>query len=729
MATRATKLNPKLWQLTKSETVSSFENWKGCLLYSLSLDINFSDFLQDGFTWQKKAVDANRGLVEIKDEEENVIATSAQRVFLLNNFLGLIATYAPVISRNTIVRDCCSLKEIFQKLRAHYGFTLSGGSILDIVSLTRKSDESAEDVFQRYQSMIDNCLLSTTDDIEHHGESVLEDELLTPTLENLIVCLWLKTLHPALPQLVKQRFATQLRDCTLASIREDISGSIDELLSELGNRDIPSNSSVFQASSSYNRNQSFRGGFRSNNRFSPRRASDNNTTTSRNLRQQPSCPICKQAGRRNFQHFLSSCPFLPQEDKRFLSRARLIESLEEENDDCYQNFPNDLLENLPTQAQEDTNQYDFSQQNCRHIVHNEDSDQDGTSSGQVQQVSICSSPFINAFFNNHSVKIVLDTGATVNLINERLANFLHLKIQPSNQTAKQADGITNLPVIGETRFTLFRNEIPLRFEGLVINGLESEVLAGIPFLKSNDIAIRPSKSEIYIGDYRTCYNINESVVPPASVSRVYCSEAICQTDTTLYPSEFIDVRCNNTQLDSTVVLTPSKDSPWVDPHISHSVEGIIRITNTTHLPIPLKRSQCLASVTSLSDDNPILSVDSSTEVHDRAINKVSSSFEEIKFNPQNMNIDEIWSTKFATLHKKHSRVFNNDIPGYNGRFGAIKAFVNIGDSLPPQRRGKISIHAHYSQSCKISLTSWNIWEYSPHQNKPEHMPSTLIHHS
>ena len=269
MAYSSAKLSPKLWNLTKIETVSSFENWKGTILYALSLDRNFSEFLEDDFTWKKKSVDPNRGFIDIKDEEYRVISSAAQQVFLLNNFLGLIATYAPVISRNTIIRDCCSPKEIFQKFRAHYGFTLSGSSIIDVVSISRKSDESPEDVFQRFQSMIDNCLLTTNDEIEHYGELVDKDEYLTPTLENLVICLWLKALHPSLPQLVKQRFSTQLKECTLASIREEISSSIEELLRELSSRDIPTpNSSVFQASSSFNNNrkQNFRGNSHFHNR-------------------------------------------------------------------------------------------------------------------------------------------------------------------------------------------------------------------------------------------------------------------------------------------------------------------------------------------------------------------------------------------------------------------------------------------------------------------------------
>ena len=44
---------PKQWCLSKVETISSFENWKQNLLYTLSLDNNFAPFLADGFQWLK----------------------------------------------------------------------------------------------------------------------------------------------------------------------------------------------------------------------------------------------------------------------------------------------------------------------------------------------------------------------------------------------------------------------------------------------------------------------------------------------------------------------------------------------------------------------------------------------------------------------------------------------------------------------------------------------------
>ena len=44
----------KQWCLTKTETITSFENWHQNLVYTLSLDAQFTPFLLDGATWLKK---------------------------------------------------------------------------------------------------------------------------------------------------------------------------------------------------------------------------------------------------------------------------------------------------------------------------------------------------------------------------------------------------------------------------------------------------------------------------------------------------------------------------------------------------------------------------------------------------------------------------------------------------------------------------------------------------
>ena len=52
-----------------------------------------------------------------------------------------------------------------------------------------------------------------------------------------------------------------------------------------------------------------------------------NTRSNRPLK---SCPLCKQAGRTNSSHFLSECNFLPDQDRRYMVKARQIAEILED---------------------------------------------------------------------------------------------------------------------------------------------------------------------------------------------------------------------------------------------------------------------------------------------------------------------------------------------------------------------------------------------------------------
>ena len=186
---------PKQWCLSKIETINSFENWKQNLIYTLSLDSNFAPFLAEGVTWRKKTkAQPLRGFVDDGGSVPTAKRlTARQKTNFLELMLGQIANYCPIISRNTLVKNSTSLAFIWQTIREHFGFQVTGA----------------------------------------HGEQLTEDEELTPTLENLVVLTWLKLIHPSLPRLVKQRYGTVLRSQTLASIKPEISQALASLLDEI----------------------------------------------------------------------------------------------------------------------------------------------------------------------------------------------------------------------------------------------------------------------------------------------------------------------------------------------------------------------------------------------------------------------------------------------------------------------------------------------------------------
>ena len=115
------------------------------------------------------------------------------------------------------------------------------------------------------------------------------DEEMTPTLENMVILTWLKLIHSALPALVKQRYGTELRSKTLASLKPEISQALDSLLEEIRST---ADTKVLRTTASRFRQP-------------PSRPSHKPSPSPWAPTKRPrSCSLCKQAGR-NDQHFLS----------------------------------------------------------------------------------------------------------------------------------------------------------------------------------------------------------------------------------------------------------------------------------------------------------------------------------------------------------------------------------------------------------------------------------------
>ena len=102
-------------------------------------------------------------------------------------------------------------------------------------------------------AFVDDNLLTTAGGITRHGDAITEDEELYPTLENMIILTWLHLLPNDLPHLVKQRYGTELRSRTLASIKSEISQAMDTLLDEA---QLTTDARVFKSTNQYIRGYS-----------------------------------------------------------------------------------------------------------------------------------------------------------------------------------------------------------------------------------------------------------------------------------------------------------------------------------------------------------------------------------------------------------------------------------------------------------------------------------------
>jgi hypothetical protein len=175
----------------------------------------------------------------------------------------------------------------------HFGFQTSGAQFVDFCNIKLEADERPKDLYQCMMAFVKDTLLTRNSGITHYGEQMTEDEDLSPTLENLIILQWLHLINKDLPLLVKQRYGTELRSRTLASIKPQISQALYSLLNELRSAE---DAKVLRSATSRAGSQ------HCHYEYKPRAAKQISDRT---------CPLCKQAGHRDYKHYLHKCEFLP----------------------------------------------------------------------------------------------------------------------------------------------------------------------------------------------------------------------------------------------------------------------------------------------------------------------------------------------------------------------------------------------------------------------------------
>ena len=642
---------PKQWSLTKQETITSFEAWRQNLQYTLSLDQNFAPFLVDGFTWLKKSPGAPlRGLTDDGEPiPEAQRRTAAQKITQLELMLGQIANFCPVISRNTIVKNSVSVSSIWQSIRLHYGFQSTGAHFIDFNSIKLEPGERPEDLYQRLQSFIEDNLLRSDGSIRHYGEIPTEDEELSPSLENFIVLTWLRLINKDLPSLIKQRYGTELRSKTLASIKPEISQALDSLLEEIAST---SEAKVLRA---------FHSSIKDNPRRSPARSSDV---------KRPTCPLCQQAGRNKINHFLSKCKFLPAEDKSFMTKVRTVLDVPE----CDTESDSDNIEEQAVGESSHTH-------NLRVV--------------STRLVSTKQSPHFKAFYKQYPVKITLDSGAEISMVKVSVAQHIGAVITKSNQSALQADGITPLAIVGETHIMLSRDNLNLTLDALVVNDLDVDILAGIPFMAVNDISVRPAKQQIMISDNITVHYGTSDSNNQNHVRRAYVLKP--ETTSVIWPGSYLEVALpSDLQPECTLAIESRSDNvkfptDWPPPGIIEAISGKVRIPNDTDEPQSLRKNEhfCQVRLTTevsydSSDDNIQL-----PKPHSPPIGTCSDA---VSIDPDKM-LTESYRSKFHTLVQTYDNVFDSNIQGYNGSMGPFEAKINMGPVQPPQRKGRVPQYA------------------------------------
>ena len=327
--------------------------------------------------------------------------------------------------------------------------------------------------------------------------------------------------------------------------------------------------------------------------------------------------------------------------------------------------------------------------------------QDNVTSSSAQRVQVRRSPYLDVFCDHHTAHLTIDSGATGNMIRASTAKRLGAHITKSSQHASQADGSSRLEVVGETRLTFTRDDHTLLFDGLVLNDLDTETLAGAPFMEINDVSVRPAKCQVIIGnDAIFTYSSTEKRHPQPTARRTQIIRAPSKSFT-VWPGDFIEVSIpeEDASENSTFALEPRSEasSSWPPHCLISSISGKIRIPNLSDSPKTLKRNEqfCTIRPVYIPGDTADtgLSLPTTTPVVSRNTRPadVNTNTSQIRLDSDNMMSPEL-KQRFQHLHKDYADVFDPTIVGYNGESGPFEAKVNMGPVQPPQRKGRLPFY-------------------------------------
>ena len=661
-------LIPQQRKLEREESEVDFEIWKEGLIFHVSLDARSARFTSSGdlSTWDNSV---NRGFADdvttgARALEEGIRMTGAAKAALLKIVLSSIAYNAPVISWNFVTAQAQSLDQIWDRLRQRFGIKKSGARITELVDIKMEPGESPEALWERYYSFMEENLLTITGAVKHEEKDLAVNEPFTPTLLNTMVVLWLATINHDLPASVRYRFATQLRTSTIYSCRVEISDAIPILLSEISDKDANVNRA---GRSNYNQNQGKFNKTMKNNYQSQRQPSQNYQS-----QRQPSqnyykmnCCLCESAGRSSGGHFLSKCPYLPSEDQKFLSRVRDVTTQEEEQ--CF----------------EDSEEH-FDPSVSRRL------------GGEIRRVDVVPSPILSVTVNSLVSEWTLDCGAETNLIKESECNRCGVKIIPTRQTATMADGKSSLEIVGETHFTALHGHHNFKFSALVVRKLDTPALAGMPFLKLNDVFVRPKSNTIYLAD---CCTVNYPSDKPSSNTR-RCSASILRVPrkTCLLPGETLQFPVPEELADVDVLaLEPRCSSPkdptpsWLKCQIVIPDDGSIAIRNASSEPILLQKNHQFCQIRATMEHQDHTDLEYSPPVLSEKVSSNCNHSASVEIDPSG-KLSPIMKNKFTDVLRKFDDIFSPSIGCYNGRSGKFTHVINMGQSLPPQRKGRIPLY-------------------------------------
>ena len=343
---------------------------------------------------------------------------------------------------------------------------------------------------------------------------------------------------------------------------------------------------------------------------------------------------------------------------------------------------------------------------------------------RVSPVALKRSPIMMCHIKDASVPVVLDTGAENNVIGVVTCKRLGLKIMQTTSQAQQVDK-SPLKSVGRVVVQLENGDDSWVYDGLVCSGIGDIIIAGNPFLAQginpvtykNVIEIVKANGQIKTLPYRP----GESKSCSGSKPKVFLLRV--EQQVTVFPDEFVSLRIPESALtleSSEVLITPRKCSQvfmincqpstqavmppsltnaslpglelswpgyelvqFPQPQLSHIIGGVVRIKNTSPLPIVIPKHSHFADI------KPVRHVDISQRTNfDKSLYpKPAPSIPVCEIDKISLDPDNILQSQerqlFKDINEKYADVFVSKPGKYNGVLGNLDAQLVMGNTEPP----------------------------------------------
>ena len=312
------------------------------------------------------------------------------------------------------------------------------------------------------------------------------------------------------------------------------------------------------------------------------------------------------------------------------------------------------------------------------------------------------SPSFYAYYGQKRCLLTCDSGCNSSAVRLSTAQKLGFPIKNTTHSAQQADGNSQLKTVGETHVTLSVGKCKLQFEAVVVTNLGSEILAGMGFLRVNNIKLDIPNDRIIIGQSSIPY------APKSTTGNMHNTMRAVQVIRAPERQVVMPGECavfsvpDNITSGTEVAMQPHRivsDCMWPTPDIVKVNAGTISIPNNTDSPIVVQPNQHLIDLYPLlpdsyeSDFDPNIISTTLAAINIKVENDITNSKQGHFSSGISVDPDQQLSPtdiqKFQHVNRQYDAVFNPRIGTYNDNSGVVRASINMGRVDPPPSKARM----------------------------------------